>query len=259
MTRVLGLLLLCAATDLPARAGEPVALFDGKDTAKWYTFLRDHGKDKDPNGNFTVRDGILRISGQDFGGLVTRDEYANYEVRLEYAWGGKVWPPREKTARDSGLILHSTGTDGVVAGSWLNGIQCNMIEGGTGDISVTGADKKYRFKAQAEERPAGKKAGLYWKEGAPAREFGPGARLLWFGRDPAWENVLGFRGKNDVEKGVGEWNALVVTMKADTMTVQLNGVTLTRATDLAVTRGKIQIQSEGAEVLFRRITLTPLD
>ena len=50
MTRALGLLVLCAATLPPARAGEPVALFGGKDTARWYTFLRDHGKGKDPNG-----------------------------------------------------------------------------------------------------------------------------------------------------------------------------------------------------------------
>ena len=48
-------------------------------------------------------------------------------------------------------------------------------------------------------------------------------------------------------------------MKGDTMTVRLNGVTVSRATDLGVTRGKLQIQSEGAEVLFRKITLTPLD
>ena len=33
----------------------------------------------------------------------------------------------------------------------------------------------------------------------------------------------------------------------------------TKATDLGVTRGKIQIQSEGAEVLFKKITLTPLN
>jgi hypothetical protein len=34
-------------------------------------------------------------------------------------------------------------------------------------------------------------------------------------------------------------------MKGDTMTVRLNGVTVSRATDLGVTRGKLQIQSEG--------------
>jgi hypothetical protein len=259
MTRALAPLMLCAATLSPARAAEPVALFDGKDIARWYTFLRDHGKDKDPNGNFTVRDGILRISGQDFGALITRDAYANYEVTLEYAWGGTVWPPREKTARDSGLLLHSTGPDGAVGKSWLEGIQCNMIEGGTGDISITGANAKYAFRAQAEERPMGQRTGLYWKDGAPARAFRPGSRLLWFGRDPSWDNVLGFRGKNDVEKRVGEWNTLVVTMKGDTMTVRLNGVTMTRATELGVTRGKLQIQTEGAEILLRKITLSPLD
>jgi 3-keto-disaccharide hydrolase len=259
MTRALVLLALCAATVPPARAAEPVALFDGKDIAKWYTFLRDHGKDKDPNGNFAVRDGILRISGQDFGGLLTRDEYSNYEVTLEYAWGGKVWPPREKTARDSGILVHCTGPDGAVSKSWMEGIQCNLLEGATGDISITGTNSKYAFKAQAEERPMGQKTGLYWKDGAPVRDFRPGGRLLWFGRDPSWQNLLGFRAKNDVEKPVGEWNTLVVTMKADTMTVRLNGVTLTRATGLGVTRGKLQIQSEGSEILFRKITLWPVD
>ncbi len=256
MTRALSLLILFAAISDPATAAGPVALFDGKDMSKWYTFLRDHGKDKDPNDTYSVKDGILRISGQDWGGLTTRDEYADYEVEVVYAWGGKVWPPREKNARDCGLILHATGQDGAVAKCWREGIQCNMIEGGTGDISVTGGNKKYGFKAQAEERPAGKRNGLYWKEGAPVREFGPGGRLLWFGRDPAWENVLGFRGKNDIEKGVGLWNTLVVTMKADTMTVKLNGVVLTKATGLSVTKGKLQFQSEGSEVLFKKITLT---
>jgi hypothetical protein len=259
MTRVLAIVMLCFATLPPAEGAEPVALFDGKDFAKWYTFLRDHGKDKDPNVNFAVRLGILRIAGQDFGGLLTRDEYANYEVTLEYAWGGKVWPPREKTARDSGLLVHCTGPDGAVSKSWMEGLQCNMLEGATGDISITGTNPKYAFKAQAEERPMGAKAGLYWKDSAPTRDFRPGNRLLWFGRDPSWENVLGFRGKNDVEKPVGEWNTLVVTMKGDTMTVRLNGVTLTRATNLGVTRGRLQIQSEGSEILFRKITLTLLE
>jgi len=259
MTRVLSLLMLSALAVPPARAADPVALFDGKDLGKWYTYLRDFGKDKDPNGNFAVRDGVLRISGQDFGGLTTRDEYADYKLEAEWAWGGKVWPPREKTARDSGLLLRATGPDGAVGKSWLEGIQCNMLEGATGDISVTGPNNGYAFKAEAEERPAGKKAGTYWKAGAPVREFNPGSRLLWSGRDPNWENVLGFRGKNDVEKPVGEWNTLVVTMKADAMTVELNGVTVSKATGLGVRKGKILIQSEGSEVRFQRIALTPLD
>ena len=259
MRRILALLTLITLSLSTASAKEPVKLFDGKDISKWYTFLREHRVDKDPNGTFTVKDGVLRISGQDFGGLVTRDDYSNYTLEVEYTWGGKVWPGRDKTARDSGFLVHCTGENGAVGGSWMMGYQCNMIEGGTGDISITGGDKKYSFKAEAEERPFGKKGGFYWKEGAKVRDFAPGQRLMWFGKDPNWENVLGFRGKNDVEKPVKEWNTLVITMKGDTMAVQLNGVALTKATGLTVTKGKLQIQSEGSEVLFRKITLTQVD
>ena len=259
MFRPVCFLLMMAFGASLANAGEPVVLFDGKDMAKWYTFLREYGTDKDPNGTFTIQDGILRISGQDWGGLATRDEYSNYKVEVEYAWGGKVWPGRDKNARDCGLIMHATGKDGAVGKSWLEGIQCNMIEGGTADLSVTGANQKYRFKAETEERPWGKKTGTYWKEGAPTRDFPPGTRLLWFARDPNWDNVIGFRGKDDVEKGITEWNTLIVNMKGDTMQTQLNGVTMTKATALTVTKGKLQFQSEGSEVLFRKIILTPLD
>ena len=114
MTRIFGFFLLLIVALTPAHAAEPVALFDGKDLGKWYTFLRDHGKDKDPNGTFTVKDGVLRISGQDFGGLITREEYADYKLETEWAWGSKVWAPREKTARDSGLLQRCTGADGAV-------------------------------------------------------------------------------------------------------------------------------------------------
>jgi hypothetical protein len=259
MNRALVFLAFLTLSISAARAKEPVKLFDGKDIAKWYTFLKDHGVDKDPNGTFTVKDGVLRISGQDFGGLLTRDEYENYKVEMEWAWGGKVWPPREKGARDSGLLVHCTGENGAAGGSWMNGYQCNMLEGATGDISITGGDKKYHFKAEVEERPWGKKTGLYCKEGGTARDFGLGQRLLWSNRDPNWENVLGFRGKNDVEKPLKEFNTLVVTMKGDTMTVELNGKTITKATGLTVTKGRLQIQTEGSEVLIRKITLTPLD
>ena len=48
-------------------------------------------------------------------------------------------------------------------------------------------------------------------------------------------------------------------MMGDTMTVRLNGVSLTRPTRLGVAWGKLAIRSEGFEILFPKITLTPLD
>src|ERR1700740_2806367 len=111
MTRALGLLVLCAATLPPARAGEPVALFDGKDTARWYTFLRDHGKNTDPNGNFTVRDGIVRISGGGFGRAGPPGELCNLPGRARVRRGRRGLAaareprPRQRAAR----ALHRPG------------------------------------------------------------------------------------------------------------------------------------------------------
>jgi hypothetical protein len=39
-------------------------------------------------------------------------------------------------------------------------------------------------------------------------------------------------------------------MRADTMTVRLNGATVCKATGLSVTKGKLRFKSEGAEVRF---------
>jgi hypothetical protein len=54
MTRALGPKMRCVSLLPPVRAGEPIALFDGKDTAERYTYLRNHGKGNDPNGNVPV-------------------------------------------------------------------------------------------------------------------------------------------------------------------------------------------------------------
>ena len=85
-----------------------------------------------------------------------------------------------------------------------------------------------------------------------------GGRINWWGRDPNWKDVKGFRGKNDVEKPLGQWNRYEGIVKGQTIEVLLNGVLINQATDVKPRKGRIQIQSEGAEVFFRRIDLIPL-
>src|SRR5438309_410680 len=66
------------AREVPSvRSGSPVLAFNGKDLTGFYTYLHDH-KYNDPDHVFTVSDGHLRISGQEWGGLATRDEFADY-------------------------------------------------------------------------------------------------------------------------------------------------------------------------------------
>src|SRR5262249_20222179 len=59
------------ARELPSvRTSEPALEFNGKDLTGFYTYLHDSKYD-DPKGVFSVKDGVLVISGEEFGGLTT--------------------------------------------------------------------------------------------------------------------------------------------------------------------------------------------
>ena len=66
------------------------------------------------------------------------------------------------------------------------------------------------------------------------------------------------RGRQDVEKPVGQWNRLECIAEGQEITIVLNGAVVNHAIDVRPRKGRIQVQSEGAEVLFRRIDLVPL-
>ena len=93
--------------------------------------------------------------------------------------------------------------------------------------------------------------------GAPAVTLESG-RFDWYGRDPNWKDVKGFRGDQDVEKPVGEWNTLECVCDGGKITNILNGKVVNAAIKCSQTRGKILFRSEGAEVFFRKIDLVPL-
>ncbi len=248
-----------AFSPCPALDGEPARvlhLFNGKNLDGFYTFLKGTGRDKDPNGVFTVHDGMLHISGAEFGCVTTEKEYENYHLIVEYKWGRKTHAPRMNRARDSGILLHSVGADGAYGGVWMHSIECQLIEGGTGDFIVVG-DGSPDYSVTCPVAPE-KSAGcyVYQPDGKPVTIHE--GRINWFGRDPAWKDVIGFRGKQDVEKPVGEWNRLVCVVEGPRITVVLNGVTVNQCTEARPSKGRIQVQSEGAEVFFRRIDLMPL-
>jgi hypothetical protein len=237
-----------------------IKLFNGTDLTNFYTWLgpprrgeKPYGKNNDPEKVFSVADGMIRVSGKVFGGFITEKEYENYHLVVEYKWGEQTWPPREKNTRDSGVLLHGVGPDGAAGGVWLESIECQMIEGGTGDFILVGGRGRPSLTARVEKR-----GGQYYysPKGEPKR-FDSG-RVNWFARDPAWKDVKGFRGAHDLERPVGEWNRLECVSDGGNITVRLNGTVANQATAASPSRGKILFQSEGAEVFFRRIDLLPL-
>jgi hypothetical protein len=235
-------------------------LFNGKDLTNFYTYLgappgskKPYGKNNDPEKVFTVHDGMIHVSGKVFGGLITQKEYENYHLVAEYKWGEKTWPPRETKARDSGILLHCVGEDGAAGGVWMESIECQMIEGGTGDFILIGAKSRPSLTVEAEKR--GKEH--WYKPGASLITLQSG-RFNWYGRDAHWQDVKGFRGQQDVENPVGEWNRLECICDADTITNILNGKVVNAGKGSHPAKGKLLFQSEGAEVFFRKIDLRPL-
>ena len=70
--------------------------------------------------------------------------------------------------------------------------------------------------------------------------------------------MLGFRGRQDVEAPTGEWNRQEVICDGDTVRNIVNGKMVNFATDSSRTFGKIQLQSEGAEIWIRRVEIGPV-
>jgi hypothetical protein len=216
---VLSLGLLVAAPALPARAdGKVIALFNGKDLSGWTIFIRHADKSdpkSDPKGIFKVEDGVIHISGEEFGCLTTEKEYENYRLKVEFKWGEKKWPPRENAKRDSGILMHCVGPDKV----WTKSIECQIQEGDCGDFHMV-----------------------------------DGTSIEINGK-PTKSRVIK---RTDAEKPNGEWNTIEVVCDGDKITNIVNGVVVNEGTRASVTRGRILLQSEGAEVFYRKVELRPL-
>lgn len=233
-----------------------IELFNGENLDGWYTWLRGIGKNKDPQNVFSVEDGKIKITGEIWGCITTEKEYENYHLITEYMWAGPTSGTRVDRARDNGILIHSTGEDGAYSDTWMYSIEVQIIEGGTGDFLVVG-DKSENFAITSPV--ADEKQGssyIYDPDGEMVTIHG--GRINWWGRSPDWKDVINFRGSQDVEKPVGQWNRLEVIASGDSVTVILNGVEVNKTYNVKPTKGKIQIQSEGAEILFRRVDLIPL-
>jgi len=272
--RVLSLVLLLplasslvSSDEAAIRPEQTIRLFDGRSLAPFYTWLVDTHRE-DPLRVFTVVDQVdgapaIRISGERWGGLVTRETYRDYRLVVEFRWGLATWGDRKDAARDSGILVHGQGPDGNTGadgnGAWMRSVEAQVIEGGVGDfILVAGFDAGGRkLTPRLTVRAGADRDGepVFDPKGEP-REF-EGGRINWFGRDPDWADRLGFRGGQDVESPYGEWTRIEVIADGDRVTNIVNGTVVNEGTRSSLTAGRIILQSEGAEIYFRRIDLLP--
>jgi putative membrane-bound dehydrogenase-like protein len=211
--------------------------------------------ESDPKKVWSItEDGRLHISGRGWGYLRTNAQFRDYHLVLEYHWGEHTWKPRAENARDNGVLIHAQGRDGVFANSWMNGIEVQLIEGGSGNLVALASQNRGEEKAPTRLTAMVNGAATVFP--APNQ---PSGKIFWRDRDSNWTDVKGYRGAKDVENPPGEWNRLEVICRGDTIRVLLNGTPVNEASAANPSAGHVAIQSEGAEMWVRRWELWPLD
>lgn len=268
MARILILALLgCTVARQDAAPGDWKALFNGKDFDGWEVYVGSPGKgvparglNNDPDKVFTIaeEDGApaVRVSGHTIGGISTKEEFDNFHFRLEFKWGKTTWPPRKNIAKDSGILYYATGPHGAGSGGWLKSVESNVMEEDYGSFwpvagTIVDIEVGARKSAYAEDP----------KNFFPMYE--KGARLKTCGPDGG----DGIRPVPIPEPKPGSWNVAEVYAVNGTGVHVFNGqVTLVLRNSrhrvdgriVALTKGRIQLQSEWAEVFYRKMEVRPL-
>src|SRR5215467_10373748 len=239
MSRRLAILSILAVASLApggeekaaVRPDKAIRLFNGKDLTGLTTWLKDT-KREDPRKVFSVREGVLHISGDGFGYVATDKPYRDYHLVVEYKWGKRT--DGGKYVRNSGVLLHAVGPDGGAGGAWMSSVECQLAQGCVGDlIVIRGKDEKgevipVTLKAETvlgpDKRPR-------WKQGGQIRTFTQ-VQLWWSLHDPDYKELLDTRGKDDVESPLGEWTRVECICAGKTITISVNGTVINHAYDV---------------------------
>jgi hypothetical protein len=240
------------------------SLFNKYDLAGWDTYLgpdldstgkmitdKPVGLNNDPNHVFTIvkenGENIIRISGEEWGGISTKHEYENYHLQLKFKWGNLTWGQKKNKKKDSGLLYHAVGPHGADYGAWMRSQEFQIEEGNCGEYwGVAGG---------MQDIPAIQNSDSDYV-------YNPAGKIYTFSANsPAGRHC---RKATDAEKKSGEWNTLDLYCHRDTsvhvingkvMMVLYNSRQMENGQAMPLTKGKLQIQSEGAEVFYKDIKI----
>lgn len=197
---------------------------------------------------------IIKVSGEYYGCLATKSEYENYHLQVQFKWGDKKWVPRMDRMKDSGILYHSIGEFGVEHWrSWMMSQEFQIMEAHTGDFwsQATSAIDIRAFRSESGLNPMAHES----------QDF------LSFGEN-------GEAGKyclrsNNYENKPDEWNTLdLISFNGQSLHI-VNGEVVMVLKDsryinedgeeVPMTKGKIQLQSEAAELFFKGVKIKPLE
>jgi hypothetical protein len=199
-------------------------LFNGTDLTGWHADVPAADTAPALGSPFSVKDGRLVIAGEPRGHLVTDAVHRNYRLVVEYRFTG--------APGNAGVLVHAS-TPRALYAMFPKSIEVQMESGNAGDFWCIVED----IIVPDMVRRRGPRADWGITEGKGRR-----IRHLVDGR----------------ERPLGDWNRMVIEARGRTITVWLNGTLVNRGTQATADRGQIAIQSEGAAVESRTVTLSPL-
>ncbi len=220
----IGILLLIVIIATACDSDKAVTLFNGKDLEGWVVDVP--ARDSLPDGppSFIVRDGMLVSLGKPEGHLVTKEEYADYRLTVEYRFAGEPG--------NCGVLVHAS-TPRALYKMFPKSIEVQMMHENAGDFWCIVEDIEVD---NMEERRG------------PKENWG-----ITEGKERRIINLT-----DGSENPLGEWNTMVIVCKGNTIDVTVNGDKVNYGYNATVSKGKIAVQAEGAEVEFRKIELSKL-
>lgn len=227
--------------DDSGQAIPPIGLNTGNERYQVFTVVKQN------------KQNILRVSGEIYGAVTSKQVYRNYHFKLQFRWGELKWPPREHKLKDSGILYHATGKHGQeYFRSWMLSQEFQIMRGHVGDywqqatsaIDIRAYQPEYIMNAVADESQAFLKVG-------------------------AGEDIKSFvLRKENAEKPEGQWNTLELIcfegqslhiVNGQVVMVLKNSRYLKDGVSTPLLEGKIQLQSEAAEIFYKDIAIKTLN
>lgn len=196
-----------------------IALFNGKDLSGWAAVSAKPGTKLEDV--WSVCDGIIVCKGDPMGYIQTEKTFTNFKLQVEWRWA----PGKEPG--NSGIFLRINGAPKALPRM----IECQLKSGDAGDVYGFHSMKIDGDLARRVEKKGHELAG----------------------------DFVGVKKKFANENKPGQWNRCEIELRGGNLKICVNGVPTNEAKDCELLAGPVGLQSEGGEVHFRNVRITPLD
>ena len=225
MKPLLLLSLLTLLADPSAAQPQAVPLFNGRDLTGWRADVPAMDTSASAASPFSVRDGFLVSAGEPPGHLLTDAVFQDYRLEVQYRF--------PSTPGNAGVLVHAS-TPRALYEMFPKSIEVQMMHENAGDFWCIVEDIE-----------------------VPDMEARRGPPDTWGITEGEARRILNLT--DGSERPVGEWNTMIIEAVDRSVRVWLNGDLVNDGFNATADHGRIALQSEGSEVEFRKVALTPID